>query len=146
MFGLLQSKTRIQTFIGGILLASLIVGYLCISFVHITHADMGAMHTMHHKSQTTALNDCCDTGTSNHMELWKSTLTGIPQDFQDALALIVIGIAAAFVFSDFFATARLSPNLLFLRYKQYAKAHPNIRAFDALRLAFAQGILNPKLY
>lgn len=138
----------LKTVLGGFVLLSFIVGFLCISFVHSisSHADMGGMHTMLHTTQTATLNGCCgNPSTSDHMEAWKSTFVGIPQVFQDILTLIVISIVA-FGFSDFFATPRLNPNFLFLRFKQYAREHPNIRVFDALRLAFAQGILNPKLY
>lgn len=138
-------QSRINTFLSEVLLASLIVGFLCISLVHTTsaHADMGAMH---HTGQSATLNGCCDAGVSDHMELWKSTLVGIPQGFQDVLVLIAFAISATFLFSDFFATPRLNPNFLFLRYKQYAREHPNIRVFDALRLAFAKGLLNPKTH
>jgi hypothetical protein len=80
------------------------------------------------------------------MELWKSTLTGIPQGFQDLLALIVFVVTAAFVFSDFFPPTKLNSNFFFLRYKQYAREHPNVQTFNLFRLAFAQGLLNPKLY
>jgi hypothetical protein len=137
--------TKLQTALCGFVLSSLVIGFLCISFVHTTpaHADMGAMN---HSDQGVTLNGCCDTGVSDHMELWKSTLVGIPQGFQDVLVLIAFAISATFLFSDFFATPRLNPNLPFLQYKQYAREHPNIRVFDALRLAFAKGILNPKTH
>jgi hypothetical protein len=80
------------------------------------------------------------------MELWKSTFVGIPQSSQDLLVLLVIGVAAAFVFSDFFVIPKPNLNLLALRYRQYAREHPNIRIYDPLKLAFARGILHPKTY
>lgn len=136
--------------LGGLLLLSFAVGFLCVSFAHLlpTHAgmDMTSMHTMHHSSQAITLNSCCGAGTADHMEVWKSTLTGIPQGFQDLLALIVFAVAATFLFSDFFATTKLNNNFFLLRYKQYAREHPNIKVFDALRLAFATGLLNPKTH
>lgn len=138
-------KSHINTFLSKVLLTSLVVGFLCISLVHVTpaHADMG---TMHHTSQAPTLNGCCGAGATDHIELWKNTLVGIPQGFQDLLILVVLAISATFLFSDFFTTPRLNPNFLFLRYKQYAREHPNIRVFDALRLAFAKGLLNPKTH
>jgi len=48
--------------------------------------------------------------------------------------------------SDLFARHRLTTTLLFLRYRQYVREHPNIKAFDVLRLALAKGILNPKTH
>lgn len=140
-----SSALSLKTTLGGFLLSSLVVGFLCISFVHanLAHADMGAMH---HAGQSATLNGCCDAGVSDHMELWKSTLVGIPQGFQDVLVLIAFAISTTFLFFDFFATPRLNPNFLFLRYRQYAREHPNIKVFDALRLAFAKGLLNPKTH
>lgn len=145
-----SSFQSLKTALGGLLLLSFAVGFLCVSFAHLipTHAgmDMGMTHTMRQTSQATTLNSCCGAETTNHMELWKSTLTGIPQVFQDLLALIVFAVAATFVFSDFFATTKLNSNFFLLRYKQYAREHPNIKIFDALRLAFATGLLNPKTH
>lgn len=136
---------KLKIALGTFVLSSLVIGFLCISFIHLTpaHADMGAMKQ---GDQTTALNGCCDAGVQDHVELWKSTLVGIPQGFQDVLVLITFAISATLLFSDFFATPHLNSNLLFQRYKQYARAHPDIRVFDALRLAFAKGILNPKTH
>lgn len=137
---------RIKRILGGSVLLSLIVGFLCISFIHTTpaHADMGSMHT--HTSHEASLKDCCDTGVSDHMELWKSTLVSIPQGFQDLLVLIVLAVTTSFVFTDFFATPRLDTNILFYRYRQYAREHPDILTYNLLRLAFARGILHPKTY
>lgn len=143
---LFVSSLQIKSALGGFVMASLIVGFLCISFIHAmpVHGDTGS-HTGHQASQAT-LNACCDVGVNDHMELWKSTLVGIPQSFQDILALIVIGVAAAFVFSDFFATPRLNINALALRYRQYAREHPDVSIYNPLKLAFARGILHPKTY
>ncbi len=146
-FGLWLWREPIHTFLSGVLLASLIVGFLCISFVYSipVHADTGEMHTMHHADQAATLDGCCETGASDHMEVWKSTFLGVPQVFQDILALIVISVIA-FGFSDFFTTPRLSENLLSTRFRQYAREHPDIPTYNSLRLAFARGILHPKTY
>ncbi len=141
------SSSRIQTTLGGFVLMSLIIGFLCISFIHTmpVHADMGSAHSVH-SSPSATLNSCCDAGASDHMELWKSTLVGIPQGFQDLLVLIVLAVATSFVFADFLATLRLDTNFLFYRYRQYAREHPNMLTYNPLRLAFARGILHPKTY
>ncbi len=138
--------SQILTIVSGTILSSLIVGFLCISFIHATpaHADMGTHSS--HKASSAILNSCCDVGVNDHMELWKSTLVGIPQSFQDFLALLFIGVAVAFVFSDFFAIPKLNLNVFALRYKQYAREHPNVSIYNPLRLAFARGILHSKTY
>ena len=79
------------------------------------------------------------------MEVWKSTFVGIFQSFEILIALV----AVAFVtlsFSDLFRLSRFTPDTLAIRYRQYAREHPDITAFQPLRLAFARGILNPKLF
>lgn len=141
----LQSR-RIKTILGGLVLFSLIVGFLCISFVHATsaHTDMGSTHTAH--AIDPSLSTCCDIGVNDHMELWKSTLVGIPQVFQDLLVLIVLAVATSFAFAGFLEIPRLDTNVLFYRYRQYAREHPDILAYSHLRLAFARGILHPKTF
>ncbi len=144
---LLTSPSQyIRTAMGGFVLSSLIVGFLCTSFIHVTpaHADMGS-HTAH-KASSATLNACCDVGVNDHMELWKSTLVGIPQGFQDLLVLIVLAVATSVVFADFLAIPRLDTNIIFYRYQQYAREHPDMALFDPLRLAFARGILHPKTF
>lgn len=142
---LVPLKKRINTFLGGAVLLSLIVGFICISFIHLTpaHSDMGAMH---HDRQTTTLDDGCCGATSEHMELWKSTFVGIPQGLQDLFVLIVLVATVTFAFADFFTVPRLDRDILFYRYRQYAREHPDILAYSHLRLAFSRGILHPKTF
>ncbi len=144
---LFASSSRIQSILGGFVLMSLIVGFLCISFIHATsvHAVNGSGHAVH-TSHDASLTNCCDAGVNDHMELWKSTLVGIPQGFQDLLVLIVLAVATSFAFAGFFAVPRLDTNVLFYRYRQYAREHPDILAYSHLRLAFARGILHPKTF
>lgn len=139
-------RRKIKTLFSEVILTSLIVGFLCVSFAHVmpAHADMGAMST--HASHDASLSNCCETGGSDHMELWKSTFVGIPQSSQDLLVLFTLAITAVFTLPSFLATPRLNPNFLFIRYRRYAREHPNIKAFDALRRAFATGLLNPKTH
>ncbi len=144
-----SSQQSLKTTMGVVLFVSFAVGFLCVSLVHLipTYVDMGmgSMHTMHHTSQPMTFSGCCDAQTTDHMDVWKGTLVGIPQGFTDLLGLIVFATAATlFVFSDVFATRRLVANVLFLRYRHYTRAHPDFRTYDALCLAFARGILHPK--
>ncbi len=138
---------RIKTLFSETILASLIVGFLCVSFAHImpAHADMGEMST--HTSHGVSLNNCCDTGLSDHMELWKSTFVGIPQSLLGQLmALMAVVLLVTFTLADFFPTPRLSENLLSIRFRQYAREHPELHTYNPLRLAFARGILHPKTF
>lgn len=139
------SLSKLRTALGGFVLTSLMVGFLCISFVHSISAHRGMSHAVH-TSSSAMLSTCCDAGVSDHMELWKSTLVGIPENLQSLFVLFAFALVASFTFSDFFRTPRFDTNFLFSRYRQYAREHPDIGLFDPLRLAFARGILNPKLF
>lgn len=142
-----MQSSQLKTVFSGLILLSLAVGFLCISSVHAApvHASMD-MTTHVHEAHATSLNNCCDTSTSDHMELWKSTLVGIPQGFQDLLVLVGLAVASSFAFSDFFRVPRFDTTFFAMRFRQYAREHPDIPIYDSLRLAFARGILHPKTY
>lgn len=143
-----QQPSLLKTVVGGSVLFSLIVGFLCISFVHAVPAhaamDMGSMHS--HDEHTASLNNCCDSGTSDHMELWKSTFVGIPQNLQELMALVAVALFVTLALADFFPSPRLNENLLSIRFRQYTRDHPDIPTYNSLRLAFARGILHPKTF
>ncbi len=143
-----QQSNLLKTILGGSVLLSLVVGFLCISFVHAmpAHAamDMSSMHS--HAEHTASLNNCCDTGVNDHMELWKSTFVGIPQTLQQLMALVAVALFVTFTLADFFPVPRPNENLLSVRFRQYAREHPDIPTYNSLRLAFARGILHPKTY
>lgn len=144
---LFAPSSRIYTAVGSFVLLSLIVGLLCVSFVHTisAHADMEMSHATHKNSSVT-LNACCDAGASDHMELWKGTLVGITNNLQSLFVLFAFSFVTVLAFSKLFSASRIGVNLLSLRYRQYTRDHPDIGLFNSLRLAFARGILNPKLF
>ena len=146
-FASLQSDLA-KTVLSGSVLLSFVVGFLCFSFINAlpAHAAMDLGSALSHAQHLTSLNNCCDTGTSDHMELWKSTFVGITPSLNQLMALVAIAIFAAFTFKDFFFAPRLDINFLFTRFRQYAREHPDIRTYNALRLAFASGILHPKTF
>ena len=141
-------KNVVKTAFSGAVLLSVVVGFICFSFIQTlpAHAamDMSTMpsHAVHAKSAS----NCCEADATNHMELWKSTFDAIPQSLQQFLALVAIAIFATLTFKDFFSTARPDINFLYTRFRQYARAHPDIQTYNALRLAFARGILHPKTF
>lgn len=135
----------VKTVLSASVLLSFVVGFLCIGFLNaMPSMDMGAMQA--HSAHTLAIMDCCSTSATDHMELWKSTFVGIPQSIQQFMALVAIAIFAAFSFTYFQPIARVEINIFYTRFKLYARAHPNIQTYNALRLAFASGILHPKTF
>ena len=132
---------------GGCALTSLIVGFLCISVVHnmSAHRGMEMSHTTYTNSSAIA-STCCGAETTNHMELWKSTLVGILETIQLLLVLVASALVANVTLAELFGVPRSLINLFSLRYRHYTREHPDITLFNPLRLAFARGILNPKLH
>ena len=145
MFKFLNVK-KAKALIVATILSALLIGFVCISLIHAapSHMGMGEMHN--HSSQTASLSNCCDAGVSDHMELWKSTLVGIPQSFQDLVQLIVFAVATSFAFAGFLALPHLDANLFSIRFRQYDREHPDVLTYNPLRLAFARGILHPKTF
>lgn len=140
---------NIRTVISGVILSSLVVGFLCISFVHTMsgHAGMNMAHLTSISGVAPAVaSPCCGKETGNHMELWKTTLVGVFETVQFLLVLFTVGLVTTIAASKLFGTSRLYINLFAARFRQYAREHPNIGLFDPFRLALARGILNPKLY
>lgn len=90
--------------------------------------------------QTNSQKECCKTGISNHVESWKSLILKTSRDMRDLLLLLVVGLVMAFSFGNL----RPRPNLL--SYHLYIRDNPNLSLFNNLKLAFARGILNPKVY
>ena len=145
LFGL--SALRLRTTLGSAILMSLVVGFLCISFIHVVptaHASMTTGHSVH-KVAGAPVSTCCDMGATDHIELWKGTLVGIIQNIQSLLALCAV-VLVAFTFSDFFKLSRHIDVILALKFRQYAREHPDMRLFNPLTLAFASGILHPKTF
>lgn len=145
LFGV--STQRLRTALGSTILTSLMVGFLCISFIHrvpTAHAGMIDVHSAHKVAGALMLT-CCDNGGTNHIELWKDTLVGITQNIQSLLGVFAV-VLVAFTFSDFFKLSRHTDVVLALMFRQYAREHPDIRLFNPLTLAFARGILHPKTF
>ncbi len=133
--------------VSSILLLSLVVGFVCVSFTHVvpTQGHTGMMHHTHAPAQ--AMHTCCDRdATTDHMELWKGTFVGIPALFQDVLAFFGVGAFVYFVLPHFLEKISSLILVLMHRWMAYIREHPNVRTFNQLQLSFARGILHPKTY
>lgn len=90
---------------------------------------------------------CCGTTMSQHIESWKSTLLIVPQAVRDSLALLALGLTLILAYSwlsfrDRYPSLDSDAGSLRL----YVQQNPEIAIFNHLKLAFARGILNPKIY
>lgn len=125
---------------------TLLFGFLCAGMFHekSMHMDMSSDQTM---LSITSEGSCCGTTMSQHIQSWKNTFLAVPQGVRDALTLLALGLALVFAHSWLSFRDRhllYDPDVGGLRL--YVQQNPDIAIFNHLKLAFARGILNPKLY
>ena len=87
----------------------------------------------------------CKMSIIEHISLWQSMFTAMPQENLILLALVIILVAVLFITKNFISPPRLSRDETSTQ-KLYLVQHPNLSLFNPLKEAFAQGILNPKIY
>ena len=91
--------------------------------------------------------ECCGTSISHHFDTWKNITLAVPDKVRDSLMLLALGLTLILGGSWLSLRHRyLLPNLDILRFKLYIKQNPDLLLFNHLKLAFARGILNPKIY
>lgn len=91
--------------------------------------------------------ECCNTSISKHIESWKDIALTLPDKARDAWALLMLGLALILGYGWVSLWSRRpSPDLDVGQLRLYIREHPDLILFDHLKLAFARGILNPKIY
>ncbi len=102
--------------------------------------DMGMMSSEHGQS-------CCNLDTANHMNSLRDVALITPDRTRDTLTLLMLGLALLLGYGFAHIWNRRHPlDHDVGRLRLYIKSHPEIVLFDHLKLAFARGILNPKIY
>lgn len=123
-------------------LSFLTLGFVCTGMVN--HASI---HDPLVSVTTTIPADgqqCCNSGISKHIESWKGSLLALPREIKDGL-LLLLGLATAFVLMGLCFNQNPNDPQKF-QYKFYIRDNPELSLFNQLKLAFARGILNPKIY
>lgn len=130
-------------FVIPVVLSVITLGFACSGMMnHVSMHDMGmnSVAVMSVNNQ-----ECCNTSISKNIGSWKSVLLVIPREIKDALFLLLLGFVAAFSFVGL--QFRHDPNDRgWLSYRFYIRDNPDLVLFNHLKLAFARGILNPKVY
>lgn len=124
-------------------LGVLVFGFLCAGLT--SHASMHDGMSAAAMTSATTDQKCCNISISKYLGSWKDTLLASPRDMRDILILLTLGLlfALASAALSFLYTPKDNKSLSF---RLYARDNPNLPLFDHLRLVFAQGILNPKIY
>ena len=126
-----------------ITLGVLVFGFTCVGIIKhasMHNADMSSVAMTSSNNQ-----ECCNTNISKHIGSWKDTLLVVPRDMRDGLLILILGLIATLTVGLFKAQHLLSDYRLQF-YRLYARDNPDLALFNHLKLAFARGILNPKIY
>ena len=126
-----------------IVLGVLTFGFACSgmtkhAFMH--DADMSSVAMTSSNNQ-----ECCNTGISKHIGSWKDTFLVVPRDMRDGLLILILGLIAALTVVLFRFRHSLSVDYS-QSYRLYERDNPDLALFNYLKLAFARGVLNPKIY
>ena len=129
-----------------ITIGALVLGFFCFGMFSKSATHM----TMLANTQSISMaseQQCCGTSISHHFDTWKNITLAVPQGVRDTLTLLALGLALVFAYSWIsFRDRYPSPYPDVGRLRLYVQQNPDIAIFNHLKLAFARGILNPKLY
>ena len=87
----------------------------------------------------------CKMSVIEHISLWQSMFTAMPQENLILLVLVILLVAVLFTTKNSIGPPRLSRDETSTQ-KLYLVQHPNLSLFDPLKESFARGILNPKIH
>jgi len=122
-----------------IILGVMIFGYFCLNiFNH--QIDMEMMNNTSAIAKN--VESCCNTTFSKHLESFRSNFI-LPTRASDYLIAFIISIVLAFVVNLYLYNPI---DNIFLLYRSYLRQNPNLLAFDSIKLALSDGILNPKVF
>lgn len=130
----------------------IILGVLTFGFVCSGMASHASMHSTDMDSPEVVVlganqQECCNTSISKNIDTWKNITLVVPDKVRDSLMLLALGLALALGGSWLsFRDRHFLPDPDIGRLRLYVQQNPNIPLFNHLKLAFARGILNPKLY
>lgn len=88
---------------------------------------------------------CCNLTSAHQFDSWKNVVLIAPDKTRDSFSLLALGLALVFTYG-WLRNRHLLFDPDFVRLQLYIKRNPDVVLFDSLRLAFARGILNPKIY
>lgn len=137
-------QNSIKLAITPLAIVAVILGSFCVGMSHKPEVAMENMNTagvaVVQSEQT-----CCGGSISKHVQFWTSTFLTIPREGRDMLTLFALGPLFAFMVVRSIFAQKPSHEFNF-SYRQYLRHCLNLFALQPLRLAFARGILNTKVY
>jgi len=122
----------------------LLFGFVCTGMFSKASMDMSEMDV---GMMSTHDQPCCAIGVGHHMSSLRDIVLISPDRTRNVLALLALGLAMILGcgFTRIWNRRPLIDHDVG-RLHIYIKSRPEIALFDHLKLAFARGILNPKIY
>lgn len=136
------STEILKSLVTPVILGAFIFGFICTGMASHTSVHGGknaVMMTLMGQQEA-----CCNTTISKNVELWKGTLLVLPHGMRDSFILLALSFVVTFAFSRL--PFQSSQDSILASYRYYERNKPDIPTFNHLKLAFARGILNPKIY
>lgn len=125
---------------------ALVLGFFCVGMFSKSATHM----TMLENTQSISMaseQECCGTSISHHFDTWKNITLAVPDKVRDSLMMLALGLTLILGGSWLSLRHRYPlPNFNILRFKLYIRQNPDLLLFNHLKLAFARGIVNPKIY
>ncbi|OGZ02574.1 MAG: hypothetical protein A2946_01250 [Candidatus Liptonbacteria bacterium RIFCSPLOWO2_01_FULL_53_13] len=137
----MESMTRF--FAIPIITGALIFGFVCPYMAHHISASAPRADSVV-VAWGASYEKCCSSGISKNVGQWKSILLAAPREARGGTILLILGLAIAFALSNFRLRHNSKNDLL--SYMPYARDNPDFLLFNHLKISFARGILNPKIY
>jgi len=126
-----------------ITLGVLTLGFACAGM--IGHASMHDAPMSSTAVVPTDNQECCITSIAQHVEQWKGVPLILPKEMRNGFTLLILALALAFA-ASYLRFGRDVNNQPLLALRLYARDNPDLALFNHLRIAFARGTLNPKIY
>lgn len=109
--------------------------------------SIGGIYTAETMMEDGAMHNCpymgvaalCNMSPLEHLSEWQSMFTTTPQQFGPAALLLLLALALVWHFVG--SLLPLQPKKVFVYRHKYRE-----RVFDPLRLAFARGLIHPKIF
>ena len=132
---------RMQGLVKNIVVSSIIGAiFVMMSVGGVLSSEMMMQDGMMIPCPFMGVSSLCNMTPLEHVSQWQQMFTTTSQEFATTATLLLLSLVVVFSFVQLSLKLNRTPVRLVSRYR-YRE-----RAFDPLRLAFARGILHPKLY
>ena len=128
-------------------LGVLTFGFVCTGMASHTSMHDTAMNYVGVTISGADQQECCNTSISKNIDTWKNIVLTVPDKMRDVLSLLVFGLAFVLGYGWLSLWNRRplrDPDVE--RLHLYIRQNPDLIFFNHLKLAYARGILNPKIY